>query len=1167
MVHIKKVEIFGFKSFGFKNTVVDFQPGLITISGPNGSGKSNILNAIIFAMGENKPRVMGVDKLRSLIHEVGGPHRGIKIARSSIHFDNTDRRIPISADTVEITREMDDKGDNTYYVNKKKTQRTGVLNLLDTANAGLNQLNALQQGTVTRIAESSPEEKRMAIEDLVGLSYFDEKKEESKKQLTDADHRLELALTRMDEVKKNIDDLEEARNIYLRHGVLEAEIARLNAIDAARSLKIVTSEIAEKRSESEALAEQMRLKRAEKDGLAAEIKGIEEEKSKFMADAEAFNSAKAEVDSNIGRAIRESTEAQAAAAVALHRIEQITSKVPEIDHELRINVETYKTVSEKLESLRGALARANSHKSSISEEITSNNAQLTDIFDRHAEQVARIRSADNQAKELNTKRTKDALDVSRLETESSANGARLSVNRSRQGVMESSVRDLRGASASLERHLAGYVKAKAVLQSKIGAFTSRKAQIQKEIGDLDEILEKSQNATSQCKAKLKMIRDIMHEDYSIAQLREHAREIGIAGFAYEMLSWDSRYERAALAAGSEWLKAIVTKDIATMVSLSEYVRSKKLPKLKIVSLGGIASSAEVGGGLDMLANHIICKDEHKPLASFLFENVVIAGSAQDARKLANLGYRAVTLGGELVEPGSKAIIIDTNSKISKLTRIIANAATLEGLVQSILLLRKFRDRKRAAHQRAEDALRRSRDRIAENESSITTTSDTLSSLASRIGNAEKNVARFGEQNEKLAKRNEYVTGEIGRLDSRIGELDTQIAAIETGTDSPGIRSEMDRLKSLNASLELENEGALAGCNEASSNVSKAEAELERITGDRTRLEKERTGLAGERESLDRQAAEKGAIHKERELELAEMRQSEQSIISTRGASMSKIGEYDSKLDSLRTHERTTDRALGAHERNDDSLRRDLAELGARESSLKRACSSLDSIEGAEGVDVKRLLVSLREEREAVTNFNTAAPARYLEISTGYRSMSTKKNALESERNKIIKFIEDVERDKRQKFLDAFNIVDTEVGSVFSKMTGGDARLELLDEDDIFNSGISYTIRFPNKTTKRDSAAISGGEKSLAAVVFVLALQKLNPSPFYLFDEVDAHLDAPNSEKLVKILKERAADSQFILVSLKDSIIKEADLVYGVYPRAGVSQVVTYKDKHVPKISS
>jgi len=220
LVHIKKVEIYGFKSFGFKNTIVEFQKGLISISGPNGSGKSNILDAIIFALGENRPKTMRVDKLRSLIHDIEGNRRGSKMARSSVHFDNSDRKIPIDSDAVEITREMDDKGENIYYLNKKKTNRSQILDILEVANAGLHQLNAVQQGTVTRISEFSPEEKRESIENLIGLSYFDEKKAESEKQLDEADRRLEIAFARMDEIKKRIDELEEERNLKLRYDLL-----------------------------------------------------------------------------------------------------------------------------------------------------------------------------------------------------------------------------------------------------------------------------------------------------------------------------------------------------------------------------------------------------------------------------------------------------------------------------------------------------------------------------------------------------------------------------------------------------------------------------------------------------------------------------------------------------------------------------------------------------------------------------------------------------------------------------------------------------------------------------------------------------------------------------------------------------------------------------------
>jgi len=149
------VEIFGFKSFGFKNTTVDFIPGLVSISGPNGSGKSNILDAIMFALGENRPKLMRASKLRELIHDIeGSGRRGPKMSRVTVHFNNSDRKIPVPSDNVSVTREMDDKGENVYYLNQKKDNRSHILQIFDVANAGLNQINAVQQGTVTRISVS-----------------------------------------------------------------------------------------------------------------------------------------------------------------------------------------------------------------------------------------------------------------------------------------------------------------------------------------------------------------------------------------------------------------------------------------------------------------------------------------------------------------------------------------------------------------------------------------------------------------------------------------------------------------------------------------------------------------------------------------------------------------------------------------------------------------------------------------------------------------------------------------------------------------------------------------------------------------------------------------------------------------------------------------------------
>ena len=297
-----------------------------------------------------------------------------------------------------------------------------------------------------------------------------------------------------------------------------------------------------------------------------------------------------------------------------------------------------------------------------------------------------------------------------------------------------------------------------------------------------------------------------------------------------------------------------------------------------------------------------------------------------------------------------------------------------------------------------------------------------------------------------------------------------------------------------------------------------------------------------------------------------MRQKEQELISSSGSSIGQVQEIDGKLKNLNEKDMDLTKQINNFERQSDSLNRDLHDLIENEVKLQQILSAFGFDKDMETFDVEPIVQGLTSELTSLNALNAKAPETYLEVSYGYRSMSVRKNSLEEERNSIVKFIEDIEKDKRQTFLDAFDKVDKEIRSIFNKMTGGNAWLELQNEDDIFNSGISYLIQFPNKP-KRESTSISGGEKTLAAIVFVLALQKLKPSPFYLFDEVDAHLDAPNSERLSNILEERSKESQFIMVSLKDSVIQKAKLIYGVFPKNGVSNVVTYKDKRVPSVKT
>ena len=195
-----------------------------------------------------------------------------------------------------------------------------------------------------------------------------------------------------------------------------------------------------------------------------------------------------------------------------------------------------------------------------------------------------------------------------------------------------------------------------------------------------------------------------------------------------------------------------------------------------------------------------------------------------------------------------------------------------------------------------------------------------------------------------------------------------------------------------------------------------------------------------------------------ETELVRLRDDEQKLISTSGTSVEKMTEFDNSLESLNSKERDSTKEITLRERNTDALNRDLTDLRQKESKITSLLATFGFDNTIEVFDVESTISSLESEQKSYKEFlNAGAPSQYVEVSNGYKSSSSKKNMLEKERNTIVAFIESVEKDKRQTFLDAFDTVDTQVKDAFSKMTGGTAWLELENEDDIFNSGLNYLI--------------------------------------------------------------------------------------------------------------
>jgi len=155
-------------------------------------------------------------------------------------------------------------------------------------------------------------------------------------------------------------------------------------------------------------------------------------------------------------------------------------------------------------------------------------------------------------------------------------------------------------------------------------------------------------------------------------------------------------------------------------------------------------------------------------------------------------------------------------------------------------------------------------------------------------------------------------------------------------------------------------------------------------------------------------------------------------------------------------------------------------------------------------------------------------------------------------------MDEIERKKRKVFMEAFERINQNLQKYFSKLTdGGNAVLKLENPEEPFSGGIDMIVQFPTKPSIVVSGA-SGGERSVAAVAFIFALQEFNPASFYILDEIDAHLDAFHVSKLAELLLKESKRSQFIAITLKPEMVNKAQKVYGVYARNGVSNVISAK---------
>lgn len=1182
MPYIKKIELKGFKSFGPQTVKVVLDKGFTAITGPNGSGKTNIVDAVLFALGELSTRRLRAESAAKLIFhgsEKAGLERA-KIAKVTIQFDNTDGRLPVDTATVTISREVRRNGQSVYRLNGRRISRAHILEFLSMAGISSTSQNIILQGTITRLTEISPIERRKIIESLVGLAQYDAEKAEAEEKLRRADISIRTAMGRIDEVQKRVDDLERERNELLRYAFIQNEIKKFEAVKLSHEISQIQEKIREFSSQAEEAKTRVEKLRRLREQLRSKRREIEKEWRKLSSVmVEEGGSQVLKVQMKIGELKSKITELTTkissgkASLEGLKRVrENNLQQYQSIRREIRENRLKIRRLKRQHERILSEIAAKQDEHATLAEEA----AQL---WEKLGENSTKIREIEKQLDQYYKR-----LTYLRSENAKSRTAIRIRVRRlkdltERKERFVATLSELESSLAELEKVQKDQKVQLKNLERILERRIAQKDAVEREIAEAGKIAESAREAVVEFVTQKELAETVASEEKalrSIEELGELGVIPGVYGRLRNLVKVDRAYKRAIEVAAAGWLDAIVVKDFDAAFTCTETLRRMKLGRIKIIPIQGVVNSKSIKipneEGINGVASFFIkCAKPHEPAIHFVFGDTLIVSDDKTAFALSSKGYRAVTINGDVYEAGGA---LETGYYRAPLdfSTIIPSETAIKSLDEAVKALQQHLSQRSNDVAAFEEDIDRIRVEIARLSEAITTLDREITRVKRSVKRTKANIRRISSRAAKLEKEieNEKTKmwlhrAERNSIQKEMRKLQNQLATLRRKTDPTHIQEmEIRREKLAEEVITLRQklgtvQTEISTLQSQFGNVLRvgyknAKIQLTKVEQQLKKVEREVEAALPERESLKQELSE---LEKSR-IELS------RSVLSAKEEAKKftvQIDDIDKELRKLDSEYEEADRVL-----NQLQLKTQTSML-----QLEQHRNQLRQLGYEQPLDVtpkqvKEAETSLRMmqfELERIGAVNQLALSHYAEQISRYKELSLRLNELEREKQAIVQFMDEIERKKRKVFMDAFEKINRNLQRYFSKLTGGgNAHLKLENVDDPFSGGIDMIVQFLNKPSIVVSGA-SGGERSVAAVAFIFALKDFTPAAFYILDEIDAHLDAFHVSKLADLLLKESEKTQFIVITLKPEMVNKAQKVYGVYGRNGVSNVISARFLKVP----
>ena len=1168
-MYLKAVEINGFKSFGEK-VYIDFNRGITSIVGPNGSGKSNILDAVLWVLGEQSYKNIRAKESQDVIFSGGKEKKAATKAEVSLIIDNSDRYLDFDNDIVKITRRIHITGENEYLINDSKSRLKEIGNLFLDTGIGKTAYSVIGQGKVERIINSSPKEIKNIIEEAAGIKKLQANRLEAQKNLGNIEVNLDKVEFILNETRENKNKIEKQAELAQKYIDLKDEKSSL-----AKGIFITELEQKEKnlvenedikiKSEEECSVLQEKFDKTLNRLTTIDLEKEEVKKQKILIDSrnkelkDVISTKETEQAVTRERLDNFKKDKLLKEEYSLHLENKIEKKLEEINTLIAKKEELSKNILE--------MEAANKEFERKINELEAIKVEKTDLIESRNKKIRDLeleKQLSSNEIENNERKLKSSLDeVETLKKELDETTKKELVNNEEKDLLNSQIEAKQEELTKTEERNEFLVNQLSEISKTINKLSQdiREYEYQEKTssGKLEALIRMEESN----EGFFKSVKEVLNSGIS-----------GIDGVLISLIKFDDKLAKAIEAAVSGNLQDIIVEDKEVAKKCIAFLTERKLGRASFLALDTIKVSrrefkGNIAGVLGLAADLVSAEDKYKKVVDFVFGGLLIVENIDVATDILNKNLFAgniVTISGELVS--SRGRITGGENQKSSINQIFERKKEIKILEEKVTNLKS---------KIVEESKRREELSIKlENyENEI----DKIDSLEDSI---RKKIELLKKDFENLSEKSERISKELRNIKFNIDDAEKYKTYYQDRINSSvsNIEEIEKHINSLRKDLEADElilKETLANIDELNKQFSDTRIiflnnknSIEQYERDIISKENENSDLKEEKEKNSNVVMELSQNIEELEKNEEQLQKEIEEHIKIYNSENRDIEVLNERENNLSNEERELSKDKSKLEtdllHSNDRLEKITEVIEKIKTDIENINEKLTELTDitAKAVEVEKLKSSkdyLRSLENKINNFgdvNLLAINEFKELKEKYDYLARERDDVVKSRKQVMDLIQEID----ERIHEDFHTTYENINENFNKMCeetirNTEGRLNIINPEDFDNCGIEIFVKFKNKK-KQPLSLLSGGEKSMVAIAFIMAIFMYKPSPFTFLDEIEAALDEKNTKNLLGKLRDFTDKSQFILITHNKETMKESDSIFGVTmnKEIGISKIVS-----------